>query len=229
MAAELETNATAVEPGDSNESNPTTGEAEERQPKQKKAPEVVSADDFRKFQATKDREVAQARNEAQRLSQQMRQMEDRLHQLSVRDLPEDQQQVAHLQRQAQLAEQRAMAAEQYAREVESMQAIRQEWNDIHLETGMPLEEIEAMYNDRKTAREIWKVAVGKYAKDGRRNRRRDDDEDDDEERTAKAQRNRTDAGEGKGKSPEAERTQRLNKHVADKDALSWYQEKLARK
>jgi hypothetical protein len=143
-------------------------------------------------------------------------------------LPEDQQQVAALQRQAQLAEQRAIAAEQYAREVESMQAIRQEWNDIHLETGMPLDEIEAMYNDRKTAREIWRTAVNKYAKDGRRNRRRDDDDEDDDERTERAQRNRTDSGEGKAKTPEAERSARMQKHYENRDAPGFVKELLNR-
>lgn len=231
--AELETNGNAVAPGDSGELNPATSGTEERQPA--KAPKMVSEEDVRKLQAVKDRETAQERNariraeqQAQQAYQQMQRLEQQIHQLQIRDLPQEEQQLAVLQRQLQEERNARLIAEQRERDMAAWQQIREEWNDIHLETGMPMEEIEAMYGDKKTAREIWRTAVNKYAKDGRRNRRKDDD-DEEEARSDKAKRNRTDLGEGKAKTPGDERQARINQFHQAKDTKSFLLEYLNRK
>jgi hypothetical protein len=232
MAEELIPQAPAVETADSQESGqPTSEKQEKRQPKQ----ETVSIEDFRKFQATKDREAALAQQRAQQAERKMMQMENELFQLRIQDRPEDEQQVAVLQRQLQQqaarAEQqaaRAEQAEQYANWLQQQQQNNQKidaaLSKVVAKTGFPLEEARKIFMDTNDADEVW-AAAHEWASDGRRKKRNDDDDDDPGVQRAKA--NRVDTGTGKA-TPN-DRSALIRKAIADKDADGYYRAMLAKK
>lgn len=222
MAEELNAQATAVEAGDSQESAQPTGEKQEkRQPKQ----ETVSVEDFRKFQATKDREAALAHQRAQQAEQRVQRLEEQLHNLSIRDLPEDEQRVAQIQRQLEQAQARAAQAEQYAYQLQSQQKIDAGLTKITAKTGFPLEQAREIFAKTGDADEVWAAAY-EWASDGRR-RRRTDEDDDDDPGVQRAKANRVDTGTGKAKTQGDERQATIRKAIAEKDAHSYYRAMLA--
>jgi hypothetical protein len=225
MAEELQAQATAVETADSQESSPSTSEKpEKRQPK----PEVVSIEDFRKFQAAKDREASLAIQRAKQAESRMQQLENEIFQLRIQDRPEDEQQVAVLQRQLQQQAARAEQAEQYANWLQQQQQNNQKidaaLSKVVAKTGFPLEEARKIFMDTNDADEVW-AAAHEWASDGRRKKRNDDDDDDPGVQRAKA--NRVDTGTGKA-SPN-DRSALIRKAIADKDADSYYRAMLAKK
>jgi hypothetical protein len=225
MAEELETQAGAVETGDSQESaQPTSPAAKERQPKQ----ETVSLENFRKFQAAKDREAALAIQRAQQAEGRVQRLEEQIHNLSIRDLPEDEQRVAQLQRAFQQEQAARVEAQNYAAYLQQQQQNNQKIDaalaEVVATTGFPLEEARQVFMETNDADKVWKAAFH-HANDGRRKRKTDDDDDDPGVQRAKA--NRVDTGTGKA-TPN-DRSALIRKAIADKDADSYYRAMLAKK
>jgi hypothetical protein len=226
MAEELQAQATAVETADSQESSPSTSEKpEKRQPK----PEVVSIEDFRKFQAAKDREASLAIQRAKQAESRMQQLENEIFQLRIQDRPEDEQQIALLQRQLQQASKRAVDAEQYAAWLQE-QSKKQQQADAALvrvatKTGFPIEDARKIFMETGDADAVWEAAH-EWASDGRRSKRKAD-EDEDDPGTQRAKANRVDTGTGKA-SPN-DRSALIRKAIADRDSDSFYRAMLAKK